>query len=216
MEENVYSSVVGAFHDDTPLQNRSFFQPWRDLEQTIERTRDVLGDVGSSHEVRIKRAISEVFTGNTLVCSIEQVLMRLSLNVDLLFKRYRDNWSRNINIRPNTAQRDRALWSWISCLPETSKQIRAGKLREQIISNVLRPVEEQFEPEAPPIVVESSAATNTGFIFVIEPLDHISLREYEDDWAMADALNRYHSGIGGIGREARREGLRQHTLSVDN
>lgn len=107
------------------------------LQDTIRAAIDSLGQVSWSHLKRFRSGVRHVRQGNRLLSDIKQELKDSQEAIDLF---EHADWENPIVVTSAARRRrDHALWSWVTCLPETAKLLRAGRSQEDIMQSFLLP-----------------------------------------------------------------------------
>ncbi|KAF1998982.1 hypothetical protein P154DRAFT_621261 [Amniculicola lignicola CBS 123094] len=146
-----FYTLLDAFHGRKPLQERAFFQPFADLESTIQSILRNSKDATNNEADRIQRLRKDVDSGRTLVISISRGLANLRRYIIEAQHIAEAMMSSGIGV-PSTRYRNEAFWHWLSSLPETEMARRAGKEKIAIIRDALKGHDEMIAdlPTTPP------------------------------------------------------------------
>ncbi|KAF2646219.1 hypothetical protein P280DRAFT_512408 [Massarina eburnea CBS 473.64] len=138
------NALIDAFHHSTPLEKRSFYQPWISVRGCIKSSIEALGDVAKSHYERFMEANQERKKGNTLMKDVVRNYDTLQNYVDLLSGLYRPDQIAYIGGYIVYVMQYWGRRSWVESLPETKKLLSAGMEVEQMWFDFLAAEDDHF------------------------------------------------------------------------
>lgn len=123
------------------MDQRTCYENCFSLRRKIKNAKEALRDVTVEHHTRIRRAIHMSYIGQQMIFDMSRIVLRkLEGYIEKLENtEFATALCERFDVDQEVREaRERALWAWVSSLPETASRIRAGMQQDHIRSLLFR------------------------------------------------------------------------------